>query len=649
MNATHSAVALIAILSPRRLAVALVAVLTLVLLVPIGPAYAGTASYTGTNTNVDVPPVGETLCRNGAAIPVNCNIYTHRDYVWMNAGSATAALTPGDYFFAVLEPGTQSDPNDASPAVSGDENLSDEHTSRAQRTFTVGDLGVITVAPTAHDFDSNKIRLMPYSISSSPGGVHILAICSVPSGDGDADPRDCKYDAYKVQGEDDPPATVNAIFQGTKFYDANGNGMFDTGETGIEGWAVNVYGVDGGGVRSLLPGMPVSTDSNGDYFFESPGVSEGTTEHFVVCEVQDPPWRQTGPVAIDDPDELITDAFEFAIASATGGATVAAGSGTGEEMCYDVQTDGATTATASFLDFFNVPDVEMSGAKYYDANTDGDWDAGEAPIAGWPVSISDSSATEVCRVTTGVGGVWTSDDCATPLLPGTYTVAEVQPATPTPWFQTGNLLAAAAGTGGATNTIANKVYTVVLPALPVPETESIAQPNLDFGNACTVTVTSTPGGKTKGFWRNKNGQKLLTAGDFSELTALNLVNQNGSARNFTGSLATNKSDLKAWLEDSTATNMAYMLSAQMAATVLSINHGFTDPNAAVDANGTTVQDVIDAANASLGTHPFTKAAGTARTYQKGLKNILDKVNNNQTFSWSFTSSTACALPTTWAS
>jgi hypothetical protein len=41
----------------------------------------------------------------------------------------------------------------------------------------------------------------------------------------------------------------------------------------------------------------------------------------------------------------------------------------------------------------------------------------------------------------------------------------------------------------------------------------------DFGNVCLMPGT---GGKTLGFWSNKNGQALITSSDVTALNALNL-------------------------------------------------------------------------------------------------------------------------------
>ena len=57
--------------------------------------------------------------------------------------------------------------------------------------------GVVTYAGT-HDFDTNKIRLMGYDDTTNPGGVYILAICSLADGY-PVNASDCKYDAFKVK------------------------------------------------------------------------------------------------------------------------------------------------------------------------------------------------------------------------------------------------------------------------------------------------------------------------------------------------------------------------------------------------------------------------------------------------------------------
>jgi hypothetical protein len=154
------------------------------------------AAFTTTNTGVD----GTGHCKNGNE-DVNCNIYDGKQFVWLNGGPSTAYVGNGEYFFAVLVPGGQHDPNDGAA-----KNLSDDFDTYGDRTFSVSGGSVAYTGP--HDFDSNKIRLMSYADTTNPGGVYIMAICFL--GDGyPVDPSKCKYDAFKIRESDteEPPAS----------------------------------------------------------------------------------------------------------------------------------------------------------------------------------------------------------------------------------------------------------------------------------------------------------------------------------------------------------------------------------------------------------------------------------------------------------
>jgi len=191
---------------------------------PIGPLQ--TVVTGAAFSSVDEAIDGTGHCKNGNPNN-NCNIYDAKKYVWLNGGPAPAQVGgPGNYFFAVLQPGGQGandNPNDGTPKNLSDKTLSpwgvgyqnsdgnpapsgDDY---ANRVFTVDANNVVTYSGT-HDFDSpnNKIRLMPYDDTPNNGGVYILAICRV--GDKVTDengvhyegypvtPSDCKYDAFKV-------------------------------------------------------------------------------------------------------------------------------------------------------------------------------------------------------------------------------------------------------------------------------------------------------------------------------------------------------------------------------------------------------------------------------------------------------------------
>lgn len=157
------------------------------------------AAFTTVNTAADAT----NHCLNGSG-DINCNVYDGKDYVWLNGGPVAASLPNGSYFFAVLEPGGQPDPNDG-----GVKNLSSD--LRSDRSFSVTDSGITYNGTHTFDFDHSKIRLMPYADTSNSGGVYILAICSLAGVD-PVDPSRCKYDAFRIRAAGPiPPASDLAV------------------------------------------------------------------------------------------------------------------------------------------------------------------------------------------------------------------------------------------------------------------------------------------------------------------------------------------------------------------------------------------------------------------------------------------------------
>jgi hypothetical protein len=188
-------------------------------------AFAPTAGAAGVSTsdNLGFPDTGgytDQACTNGNG--VNCNLYKDKRDVWLSGLPST--LGAGTYFFAVLDPGGQANPNDgaqnnlsdtfAQPYPLGSSNAGggaipsgDPWTNRE---FTVDASGNITgYGGTTHTFDttSNKLQVFPYDDTTNNGGVYILAVCAVPAGAGSTTgagtpgvrASDCKYDAFKVQ------------------------------------------------------------------------------------------------------------------------------------------------------------------------------------------------------------------------------------------------------------------------------------------------------------------------------------------------------------------------------------------------------------------------------------------------------------------
>jgi hypothetical protein len=258
--------------------------------------------------------------------------------------------------------------------------------------------------------------------------------------------------------------------------------------------------------------------------------------------------------------------------------------------------------------------INITGSKYYDLSTDGIWqNPPEVAIGGWRVDLTLSPGGAVSTYT-GQDGKW-----GITVPAGTAVAAcEAMPLGST-YVQTGPL-----NGGTATNaTASSKCWTT---------TDSTADAShLDFGNVCL----GNGGGLTIGFWSNKNGQALVTSADLTFLGSLNLRNLNGS--NFDPA---NYAGFKTWLLNATATNMAYMLSAQLAAMELNVRHGFVNPGALISAPGTnsanpngfaTVGDIMAEANAALGANGVVLSGSPVRPYQEALKNALDAANNNGNF------------------
>ena len=294
----------------------------------------------------------------------------------------------------------------------------------------------------------------------------------------------------------------------------------------------------------------------------------------------------------------------------------------GGEYKVWISSDSSFTNNSTKTDNFKVrptppPGSVITGFKFYDANVNGVFDPGELAIEGWRFTLWSTTVPgfESYTDTTDANGVYIFEN----LNPGTYGLCEVLPQAAPTWLPT--------------------TRTIVFP-INVPPDPSTFQ----FGNVCL----GSGGGLTLGFWSNKNGQALINGADLCELNNLNLVNGNGSPFDpvlgcttpTNTQVSAGKTNFRNWILSATATNMAYMLSAQYAAMTLNVFHGFVDPNALVYAPGapsanavgfTTIAALLNDANTTLGTNSNTTSAGPARTLQEAIKNALDHANNNVNF------------------
>lgn len=256
--------------------------------------------------------------------------------------------------------------------------------------------------------------------------------------------------------------------------------------------------------------------------------------------------------------------------------------------------------TDNFKVRVNAQPGRLCVTKFYDANANGIFDNGDVLIPGWKFFVDD-----LCRFT---------PECLM-LDAGSYNVCEDSPVE-MKWVHTTATCVNATVTQGQTT-------------------------NVDFGNLCL----GGGGGLTLGFWSNRNGQRLETSADFTALNAMCLRNANGTVKTFTGSLASQQLQLHDWLLGANATNMANMLSAQLAAMKLNVRHGFVSGTALVYAGSCgntgfnnafiTVNDLMTAAvsdpTCGLCVDGNTPAGDPCRATQECWKTTLDNANNNLNF------------------
>lgn len=257
------------------------------------------------------------------------------------------------------------------------------------------------------------------------------------------------------------------------------------------------------------------------------------------------------------------------------------------------------SSASTFYNFENQTTLgNVPAFKFYDVNLNGTFDQGESPIEGWKIEIWAGTELKDTKFTNVEGLV----NFSVPY--GSYTIKEIMP---------------------------NDFWMATTPTQLVIDVErGETADQAMFGNICL----GVGGGKTLGFWSNKNGLKQILTEDFTMLENLNLVEHDGTA------YVPDSNNFNPWLLDSNATNMARMLSAQLAAMELNVSKSLVNINALIYAPGTTsantagfatISDVMNEANTELGYHTVTLADSPYRAYQEALKNALDRANNNLNF------------------
>lgn len=387
---------------------------------------------------------------------------------------------------------------------------------------------------------------------------------------------------------------------------------------------LDVY-LNGGPQNCISPGLPpgdyyfmvtnppgnllLSLDSTFDRKFRVTAGSSGKIAEDIGNVVTHP--AGTSPCAGGITVRLAKDLSDFADTDNPGGVYKAWITRAADFEAYcgagiDCGLQGFIHSNTKTDNFKVAGDETQNGAleayKFYDKNANGQYDPGyDLDLPNWPMTLTSVKQGVNSTHLTAADGVATWD----PLVPDNdYFVQEGTPVQGN-WVHSTTIYIGHDGSpqnpggpltvvGGATTTIA-------------------------FGNYCT-----TPShGLTLGFWSNRNGQALVDAGDLAALVALNL--RNGAGANFDPA---NYAALRTWLLNGTATNMAYMLSVQLAAMKLNTLNGFVNGSGFYVPAGMTINQIMDAANTSLGLYALTLSGHAQRANQEQLKNWLDALNNN---------------------
>ncbi len=165
------------------------------------------------------------------------------------------------------------------------------------------------------------------------------------------------------------------------------------------------------------------------------------------------------------------------------------------------------------------------------------------------------------------------------------------------------------------------------------------QARLDADFGYMITPSGKGVGASPGFWSH-NGLSSVTPADLAVLSALRLVNDDGTDADFVnpttgaygGAYGANylaaRTAFGAFEAKATAVNMASQLSRQLAAFVLDMRHGEFSPTKlmpcpAAPGGSCTAQAMIDLANAALIANPVTTSSNAASAYEESIKNSLE--------------------------
>src|SRR5215208_5209050 len=173
-----------------------------------------------------VPISGAIFTTNSDCSGVDLNIYGDKEEVYLNGGPAhpqAAGLPDGYYYVQVTEP------NGALLGTSvGSANQTPVH---------VTDGGFDQCLQLSDILIKNSDSSQGYDDTTSPGGEYKAWLSTVSTFDNDLS----KTDNFKVKPQEGGGPPPQGTLHVKKYYDANANGQYDTGETYLTGWKFRIH------------------------------------------------------------------------------------------------------------------------------------------------------------------------------------------------------------------------------------------------------------------------------------------------------------------------------------------------------------------------------------------------------------------------
>ena len=208
-----------------------------------------------------------------------------------------------------------------------------------------------------------------------------------------------RLDGIADASQDDPLTVtrylrVQAVVEGQKFDDLNGNGQLDAGEPGLPGWKIAAYlDQNGDGIlqqseylagpvpQDGSPDGTVTTGADGSYQLAldtaepitGGSCPAGSPQEYIIVEVLNAGWTQSFPRSLQN--SVLDPGLN------TGSVRLG-------EHGYAITIQPCDPNSGlNDLDFGNFQNATKSGVKFEDRDGDGVKDPGEPGLSGWTINL----------------------------------------------------------------------------------------------------------------------------------------------------------------------------------------------------------------------------------------------------------------------